>query len=444
MHCLSITATKAAQKPSPLPEPLQPILPTEASGMPQNTTNIDNAFLAEFDSNSAGETCKVCNKKVRTISALQDHIIATHCKTSKTDTMLERILLNQEEQKKQIQLLSLRQTCIKTDLEEMKTSPGLQGSSSSSSSPTPHQPTFADIVQQPSNIHTEQPQQIIPEPSPHAQRSCASSILYIGDSIFRNVYIDKIEKETKAKIKVVKAYSSVFSNNKNNKFKSSNFTDLMPKKLQKANHDAVVMQASSTDLTNHKAEKNKEKLREIAQASNANMLSVATTAVVSHPELKKIVLFERTPRFDELEELNKYANKDLHSQWQRCDKEFKKKIIIGKHNLKPHGEFARAQHLARWGDSSLHQDHDNLHLRGNSGQMKTTDSILAALFSAGLSEAKNPGFFSSSTKPAPVTSSRQPEPWQQAGGRRHSKGPHRRQEQPFQLPLQNRYIQGNF
>ena len=122
------------------------------------------------------------------------------------------------------------------------------------------------------------------------------------------------------KVTVVKAYSSTYDNNKNNKFKGSNFTDLVPKELGKAKQNALVMQASSVDLTNYKTERNKEKQRQIAQSSNANMLSVATTAMANHPEVKKAVLFERVPRFDELQELNKFANKDLHTQWLQCAK----------------------------------------------------------------------------------------------------------------------------
>ena len=62
--------------------------------------------------------------------------------------------------------------------------------------------------------------------------------------------LEFFSKVTKAKVKVVKAYSSIYDNNKNNKFKPSNFTDLLPKELKKFKHDAVVMQASSVNLTN--------------------------------------------------------------------------------------------------------------------------------------------------------------------------------------------------
>ena len=199
------------------------------------------------------------------------------------------------------------------------------------------------------------------------------------------------------------------------------------------------MQASSTDLTNYRAEPNKEKLRQIAQTSNSNMLSAATAAVASHPNLKKIVLFERTPRFDDLEELNIFANQDLHLQWQKCDKEFKNKIVIGNHNLQPQGSHAHVQKLARWGDSRMRQNPDQLHLKGSSGMMKTTDSVLAGLASTGLiADAGPTGYFKEKS-----------DTWQEAGGRRKSKKggrrPGRRQEEEhFELPLYNRYGQGNY
>ena len=222
------------------------------------------------------------------------------------------------------------------------------------------------------------------------------------------------------------------------------------------------MQASSTDLTNYKTETNKEKLRQIAMTSNANILSVATSATVNHPELKKVVLFERCPRFDELEELNEFANKDLHEQWQQCDKEFREKISVGKHNLKPHGKFANVQRLARWGDQRSNEKPDNLHLRGCSGTMKTTDSILAVLESTGVIQEAGPtGYFKEKSSKSQAQSEagnrrqcraprsslprrRQEEPWQEAGGRRRGRAPRRRQEEPFEIPLSNRYQQGNY
>ena len=404
--------------------------------------------------------------------------------------ILKTILSNQSTQKKAMDNIAHTQSAVISDIKDLKTTtaapPVLVASPPSAipqetltprlaprmapqdtsapesrsarpqNPPTASQPantTMAERVRQSMDQQTalESPQ------LQHEEQSCASSILYMGDSIFRNVYMEKIEKQAGAKVTVVKAYSSAYDSNKNNKFKSSNFTDLVPRELSKAKHDALVIQASSVDLTNYKTETNMEKQRQIAQTSNANMLSVATTATANHPEVQKVIVFERAPRFDELEELNEYANIDLYNQWLKCDKEFKDKIVIGKHNLKPHGRFARVQRLARWGDQRSHLKPDNLHLRGPSGRMKMTDSVLAVLASMGIiPEAGPTGYFKEHTS----KSQSQPQEWQEAGGRRRgrrhgaggdaagrrqSRAPRRRQEEePFQLPLRNRYLQGNY
>ena len=377
--------------------------------------------------------------------------------------LLNQLLAKQNTQEKIMNKIALTQTVVISDIKELKkptqkSSPATPVLTVSPPMATPsetlappdssapalqsHPATFADIVQQSSSEQRPQVQ--------HELQSCASSILFMGDSIFRNVYMEKIEKQAKAKVTVVKAYSSVYDNNKKNKFKSSNFTDLVPKELNKAKYDSLVIQASSTDLTNYKSETNKEKQRQIAQTSNANMLSVATTATANHPEVKKVVVFERVPRFDELQELNEFANSDLHAQWLQCDKQYRDKISIGKHNLLPQGRFANVQRLSRWGDRRSHQKSDNLHMRGPSGMMKMTDRVLAVLARTGVIEEAGPtGYFrektdkSQSSAQSSNTQSSNPQSWQQAGGRRRGRAPRRRQEEPFELPLSNRYRPGN-
>ena len=380
--------------------------------------------------------------------------------------ILNQLLTKQSTQEKTINQIALSQTVVINDIKQLKkpTQRSIASSPVLTVSPpvvTPQEtpalrqapPDTSALAPQsrparpPNQTMAEIVQQSSSEPSPqvqHEMQSHASSILFMGDSIFRNVYMEKIEKQAKAKVTVVKAYSSTYDNNKKNKFKSSNFTDLVPKELNKAKYNSLVIQASSTDLTNYKSETNKEKQRQIAQTSNANMLSVATTATANHPEVKKVVVFERTPRFDELEELNDFANKDLHAQWLKCDKQFRDKIIIGKHNLLPQGRFANVQRLLRWGDQRSHQKPDNLHMRGPSGMMKMTDSVLAVLARTGVIQEAGPtGYFKEKTDNVQSSNSHS---WQQAGGRRRGRGrgPRRRQEEPFELPLSNRYQQGNY
>ena len=164
---------------------------------------------------------------------------------------LNTILANQSTQEKSIENIARTQKVVLNDIKELKRPQN--PSERPLSPPSVSQPalTMANIVQQSiSQQAAAENAQEMQQDSPHEVQSCASSILLVGDSIFRNVYMEKIKKQTKSKVTVVKAYSSAYDNNKNNKFKKSYFTDLVPKELNKAKHDALVMQASSTDLTN--------------------------------------------------------------------------------------------------------------------------------------------------------------------------------------------------
>ena len=94
--------------------------------------------------------------------------------------------------------------------------------------------------------------------------------------------------------------------------------------------------------------------------------------------------------------------------------------------------------------------------------MKTTDSILAVLASTGVILEAGPTDYFKKKSPMSSKSQAQPQAWQQAGGRRQEAGgrrqeawqeaggrrrgraPRRRQEEPFEIPLRNRYQQGNY
>ena len=114
------------------------------------------------------------------------------------------------------------------------------------------------------------------------------------------------------------------------------------------------------------------------------MLSVATMAAASHPQLHKIVLCEQVPRYDDLQEVQEFATKVLHELWKECDYEFKSKIAIGKHELACHGEVR----LARYGNPGERGEDgkpvDGIHLRGPSGRAMTTKSIISILEVGGL------------------------------------------------------------
>ena len=137
------------------------------------------------------------------------------------------------------------------------------------------------------------------------------TISYVTDSIGHNVNFEMLEKATGAKIMKAKAYCSKFGG----KIPTKNFTDVVPKVLQAVHCDYLVVQASSTDLTNLQGLPDttvNEYYRQEASMSSHQMVAAVDSALTSNPHLKGAVLMERTPRYDDLHDLNIYANSVLH------------------------------------------------------------------------------------------------------------------------------------
>ena len=78
-------------------------------------------------------------------------------------------------------------------------------------------------------------------------------VLYIGDSLAHNVNLRMMEKETKTRIKSVKAYTAV--EDLKAKFPHKNFTDVTPDALNKARDndkfsELILGAPDGTDKTN--------------------------------------------------------------------------------------------------------------------------------------------------------------------------------------------------
>ena len=87
---------------------------------------------------------------------------------------------------------------------------------------------------------------------------------------------------------------------------------------------------------------------------------------------------ERTPRYDDLHDLNVYANSVLHEAV--ASSRNLKKIFIGQHTLQCEGGLR----ASRYGTPSSHPNHDGIHLRGTSGRMAYTRSVASIFQQAGL------------------------------------------------------------
>jgi hypothetical protein len=155
------------------------------------------------------------------------------------------------------------------------------------------------------------------------------------------------------------------------KFPEANFTDVIPRELRDQSADILVLQASSVDLTNLPADAPKEFCKQQALISSQNMVTVAKNALATNPNIKNVLLFETTPRYDNKHDINVFAQKKLH---EAIDEANNDRIRIGKHSL----ACTDGLRVSRYGVKGKPRV-DGLHLRGSSGKVAYTRSVARAL-----------------------------------------------------------------
>ena len=184
-----------------------------------------------------------------------------------------------------------------------------------------------------------------PPPTFHPPRSeykIRTKVLYVGDSVGRNVRFPIVEKVNKCSIKTAKAYSSAFD--KTAMWPESNFTEVVKKELQKKTYDCLVMSAPTVDITNLDTSKLKHSdnttiYQQKVLISCQNMFNAAKNSLQAFPSLKQVILMEHAQRYDSEDidpirlktALVKYANNVLNQLW--LDSPLKNKICIGNHSL---------------------------------------------------------------------------------------------------------------
>ena len=458
------------------------------------------------------ETCTVCQEIFRKGAALQDHILARHCVQSREMTellkihqeLLNTIITSQVKQQNVIENIEkdikhIRQTPL-TPISgvPMQTpaplhvqplvAPHPLTHQAPESTSTPHsiQPPLHQPVPQPSNPpplpsppsllqpHYLQlprlpawPQPAAPTrftvpPTPQVSQKKQDPVLpeswkpkigFVADSIGHNANFEILEKATGAKIKRSKAYCS----KSGGKFPMKNFTDVVPKAMSEEQFEYLVVQASSTDLTNLNGlpvDTVNEYYRQQASLSSYQMVASVDSALTSYPNLKGVVLMERTPRYDNLHDLNLYANSVLHEAV--ASSRNLNKIFIGQHTLQCEGGLR----ASRYGAPASHHNYDGIHLRGTSGRMAYTRSVASIFQQAGIlssplqvivpkmnsrSSSKNHvNFQPADRRRGFINQSRRQESFQSVGrskgfSQQQNKTPVPLMEQEFNLPTQNRF-----
>ncbi len=220
-----------------------------------------------------------------------------------------------------------------------------------------------------------------PASPPPAQLDDDLNVLYVADSIGSHCDFQSIKDATGADIVTKKAYSSVKDNR--SLYPETNFQDVVPVQLARGMYNHLVMQAPSVDITNLKKLVNKTSklyLKQEVSTSSFNMIKTAESALQMHPNLQAVVITERAPRHDNMQELSQFSNQELHRHL--ANSLYKDKIKVGLHSLDFEGE----ERDLVYGSKSTNTKPDGYHLRGPKGKQSFTKSLLNIFNKVGLTK----------------------------------------------------------
>ena len=235
----------------------------------------------------------------------------------------------------------------------------------STDEPHPYQKPASDQPQTEPASSTWRPPPTTSAAPPTVDRiptSKRKKVLYVADSIGRNVDIRHLEEATNTMIYKEKAYGAEY---KTDALKpNENFVYVSNNAASKRNYSYAVFHGSTTDVTNLDTSAGTEsdleyQKQEIFIASQ-NMISAARNIVQKYPEIEKVLILDRPPRFDPLStdpaqlkpKLSEYGNKVLREELEKCD--VKHKIFICPHSLPKEPQENLYGHPDRRGYDGIH------------------------------------------------------------------------------------------
>ena len=132
-------------------------------------------------------------------------------------------------------------------------------------------------------------------------------ILFIGDSVSRNVDLKAITDATRSTIVTARAYNAVHDDVANIAkdaafYPRKNFSAVVPTEVVKDEFDHLILQAGSVDITNLKTKENANShldyFRQQAVFSAKNIFKSGVDALTHQPSLKKVIIMKQIPRYD--------------------------------------------------------------------------------------------------------------------------------------------------
>ena len=110
------------------------------------------------------------------------------------------------------------------------------------------------------------------------------------------------------------------------------------------------------------------------------MVEVACDALENNKDMK-IVILERTPRYDDKADLSEFSNFVLRELVRKAKHKYGDRLMYGSHILDSEGTTREA----RYGRPGVTPRYDGLHLRGVLGKQAYTNSVINILSEAGVS-----------------------------------------------------------
>ena len=363
---------------------LQMQLINGGSSSPTKATSLTQTIFQEKSS----ETCAVCGLSCPSVNLLQEHLLSEHCHQQSEITrslnyllqQLSSITANQSAQRIQMNNFEEQQKITHSEVSEIR---------KAIFSPKNQPPTLPSVSSEPCLTSASSPQGLTwanrasnpPGPATPRPRQANDLMLLVGDSIGHNLHLNEIENVTEMKIVTKKAYCTMSGGN----FPESNYERVVPEILR-SHPEAKILtfNASASDLTNISPGASLRYSEQQASTSSYNAIKIASEALKSnHPNLKKVIVSQRTPRYDNLNQLNEFANNELHKAWETLPENIRGKVVIGHHKL----DCKEAIHVSRYGAAGTGVGGklvDGLHMRGSSGKIAYTRSMANIMIQAGI------------------------------------------------------------
>ena len=218
-------------------------------------------------------------------------------------------------------------------------------------------------------------------------------LLWVADSISSNVDFKCLSAETNMVIKSAKAFAAI-PDSVGARYPDKNFLDVVEKELSENEFNVLVIGGGTVEITNLDTSVNPEanisNFKELIVTSSQQIFTLAEASLHTYPQLEKVIVLKRPPRFDPLAidplqlkpQLSRLGDACLFDLW--CNSAFKNKIFLGDHEIPHHLD--DVHHMVYGNDD--HPKYDGLHMYGPQGHATFQASILNILKNAGLVKSK--------------------------------------------------------